>query len=150
MQIEDYEAKIKEYEDKIKRLQIEIELYEDRDKEEASLKPYLNDENTVSIKVQMPQTIANEFKKYINRQLYSKRCVVELALINLINSDDPIQMVSHVSTQKSDKVIKSIGITISKKLYDEWNKYCEETAIFGHSQLITCAIQKYMEEHYVS
>lgn len=127
----------------------ELEFYRNKYKEEKLYDPYLGDKYKSSISIQMTPKIVERLETYARTQIYSKARIIEFALINLMNNTDDMEIIKYIRAQKEENDIKSIGVTISRKLSNEWDAYCEKLAIYAWSHLVTCAIQKYLDEHNV-
>lgn len=114
---------------------------------EDILADYMDDE-TELFYAKVPANIVNSWRKFCDKQIYSKRCTLELALLNLMDAKKNIQDIyDHLYKQKVTGETKTIAISIniSKKLMEKWKDYCSDTIVFTASQLTAVALNKYME-----
>lgn len=114
---------------------------------EEILADYIGDE-TELFYAKVPANLANEWRTFCSQQIYSKRYMLELAILNLITAPKDIQDIyNQLCKQKKSGEAKTIAISIniSKNLIQKWKDYCEDTMVFSTSQLTTVALNKYME-----
>lgn len=114
---------------------------------EDILADYIDDE-TELFYAKIPANIVNDWRKFCDRQIYSKRCTLELALLNLMDAEKNIQDIYDcLYKQKVAGETKTIAISmnISKKIVEKWKDYCTDTIVFTASQLTSVALNKYME-----
>ena len=114
---------------------------------EEILADYIGDE-TELFYAKVPANLANEWRTFCSQQIYSKRYMLELAILNLITAPKDIHDIyNQLYKQKKSGEAKTIAISIniSKNLIQKWKDYCEDTMVFSTSQLTTVALNKYME-----
>lgn len=115
---------------------------------EDILADYMDDEIELFY-AKLPANIVSSWRKFCDRQIYSKRCTLELALLNLMDAEKNIQDIYDcLYKQKSTGETKTtaISINLSKKISEKWKDYCTDTVVFTASQLVAVALNKYMEK----
>lgn len=116
-----------------------------KDKEKI-LGIYTLDE-TENFYAKVSSDVVSKWKEFASTQIYSKRCLLELALLNLMDSkSDAQETLDYVRQQKKEKSTTSISINISCRINEKWKQYCSEVMVFTSSQLVAVALMKYMNQ----
>lgn len=148
-QYQEYQNMKKQFQDvqeKNKLLDAQIKSNGGTDDKEKILSTYRLDE-TENFYAKISPDVAGKWKEFTNTQIYNKRCLLELALMNLMDSENNAQeTLDYVRQQKKEKNTTSISVNISSRINEKWKKYCSEVMVFTSSQLVAVALMKYMNQ----
>lgn len=139
MQIEDYEAKIKELEQK-------IEFYENKYREEEIINPYLGDQ-TSAYYVKIPTSMIPLWNEYILKKIGGKQHTFEIALLKYIQKNkDNISLDINTLNSLLDSKIEyhTISIYLSQNVIAEWKKFCKTIKFISLNLLTTVALMEVM------
>lgn len=139
MQIEDYEAKIKELEKK-------IEFYENKYREEEIINPYLGDQ-TSAYYIKIPKSIISAWNEFASKKIGGKQHTFEIALLKFIQKNkDNISLDINTLNALLDSKIEyhTISICLSQNVIAEWKQFCKTIKFVSVNLLTTVALMEVM------
>lgn len=114
---------------------------------ETLISPYLDGKN-ITYYTKIPESMINMWNEFTAKQVYGKQHSFEIALIEYMkkyNKEEIFSKAKHFNDLSSENLeYRTMTISASEKLIDEWKDYCKEVKLFSAAQFTTDALMEMM------